>query len=80
VFPTIDDLKKTAIMLLNDVCDDYIKSCSTGGFRAIKHDDHLELLFIISDWNSSVLNYGPEYEKRKILKTRKKKINIINEQ
>jgi hypothetical protein len=81
--PTIDQLKDTAISLLNDVFEfetrDY-EYCSSGGFKATRYDDYLELSFYISEYESSILNGGPEYERRKILKTRKKKINIINKQ
>jgi hypothetical protein len=76
--PTIDELKMTARMLLYNVCDDNCDSSSTGGFKATRYDDHLELEFIISEYDSSMLNSGPIYEIRKKLKTRKKKIDTIN--
>ena len=76
--PTIEELKMTAGMLLYNVCDDNCESSSTGGLKATRHDDYLELEFIISYYDSSMLNRGPIYEKNKKLKTRKKKINTIN--
>lgn len=76
--PTIDELKKSATRLLNDICKEDFDTSSTGGFKVTKYDDHLELEFIISNYDSSVLNYGSEYERKKKLKTRKKKINTIN--
>ena len=76
--PTIEELKMCAIRLLNDVCDDDVETCSTGGFKATRYNDYLELTFMVSDYDSSILNYGDEYERRKKLKTRRNKINIIN--
>jgi len=76
--PSISQLKKTASKLLYDLCDDVFDECSTGGFKVIKYEDHLELLFIIGDCGSSYVNYNtPEYEKLKEQKNRKKKLNII---
>ena len=76
--PTIDELKKIAARLLNDVSKNDYDSCSTGGFKATRYEDHLKLEFIISNYDSSSLNIGPIYERKKKLKTRKKKINTIN--
>ena len=77
--PTIEDLKNSATKMLYDLCESNFDTSSTGGFKVTKHDDYLELEFIIDGYESSILNYGPEYERRKKLKTRKKKINKINE-
>lgn len=75
--PTIDILKRQASDMLNDIYDSDYTTSSTGGFEATKFEDHLELKFIISDWSSYSVNYIPEYNKLKEIKTRKRKLNII---
>jgi hypothetical protein len=70
-------LRSTAKRLLNDVYDSDSSYFATGGFKASKHDDHLELEFIVTNWSSEILNYGKEYEKKRKLKTRNKKLNSI---
>ena len=72
--PTIKDLKKQSKILLEDVCKYDICSSSSGGLKAIKNNDHLELEFVIADYDSSILNTTPEYEK--LLKNKIRKIKI----
>jgi hypothetical protein len=79
ISPDITDLIKNATLLLNDVYDRDVISISTGGFKATKHDDYLELEFIISDWRTEIINYGPEYEKLKKIKLRKRKLRTITQ-
>lgn len=75
--PSVDELKKEAHRMLNDLYDsDYISS-STGGFKVSKFEDHLELQFIISVYSSSFLNLSDDYLKLKEQKTRKKKLKTI---
>ena len=77
--PTEDDLIKSAIKLLNDVYDFNCNYIETGGFRAKKQDDCLELEFIIEESSSLIMNLEtPNYEKLKILRKRKNKLNTIN--
>lgn len=75
--PSVDELKKEAHRMLNDLYDsDYISS-STGGFKVSKFEDHLELQFIISVYSSSFLNLSDDYLKLKEQKIRKKKLKTI---
>lgn len=75
--PSVDELKKEAHRMLNDLYDsDYISS-STGGFKVSKFEDHLELQFIIADYSSSFLNLSDDYLKLKEQKIRKKKLKTI---
>jgi len=75
--PSVDELKKEAKRMLSDVYDNEYISSSTGGFKVTKFEDHLELLFIISDYSSSNLNLTEEYLKLKEKKVRKKKLETI---
>jgi hypothetical protein len=65
--------------LLNDVYNKDAISVTYGGFKATKHDDCLELEFIISSWRTDFMNYGPEYEKLKKIKIRKRKLRTITQ-
>lgn len=77
--PSKLELIKTATGLLNDIYDSDFESSSTGGFKAIKHDDYLELQFTINDISSDPINHdNPKYELLKKQKTRKNKITKIN--
>lgn len=76
--PSVEDLKKQALELLNEICNYDITSSSTGGLKAIKCDDYLELEFIITSFDSIGLNFSLEYERKKQSKIRKNKINKIN--
>lgn len=78
--PTISRLKSSAKKLLEDVYDtktpdDQIYSISSGGFKAIKMNNFLDLEFVLSSFDSEHLNYGNEYE---ILKKNKERVNKIN--
>ena len=89
--PSISQLKEKATELLNEVCDDYgdneyidFASLGSGGFEAIRYEDHLVLEFNISEWSTKILNNGEHYEKMKTIrdkerksKIRKKKIETI---
>ena len=81
--PTIERMKGNVFKLLKDVSDyngeyeDYY-SVSSGGFKATRYEEHLELNFTIEEKESSVLNYGDRYERLKKSKERKCKINKIN--
>lgn len=75
--PTISELRKEAKRLLLEVADSNSTWISTGGFKASKYDDHLELEFVISEWSSELLNYTPQYERLKKTKTRTKKLKTI---
>lgn len=79
--PSIDNMRRTASGLLNDMCKpdvNYGDYSATGGFKVTMRDDYLELEFVLTDEYSSLVNYDePNYEKMKKTKTRKKKINII---
>ena len=84
--PSISELKKEARRLLNEVYDTNSRWISTGGLKAIKNYDSLDLDFVATDWTSEGLNCGPEYEekkkeriKKKELKIRKKKLEKLNE-
>jgi len=79
ISPDINALIENATQLLNDVYNRDVISISTGGFKATKYDDHLELEFILSSWRSEILNYGPEYEKLKKIKLRKRKLRTITQ-
>lgn len=81
--PTIERMKENAVRLLKDISDyngeyEYYYSMSSGGFKATRYDEHLELIFIVEEKCSSVLNYGDRYEKLKKSKERKCKINKIS--
>ena len=73
--PTISELKIEATKLLNDVYNSK-GWIATGGFKATKYHDFLELEFIITDWSSEIINSGEQYEKMKITKEKKKKLKI----
>jgi len=75
--PTSYELKEESIRILNDVYDSDMYSVSTGGLKASKFEDHLELEFIINHSSSQTINYEPIYEKIKKNKNRNKKLNII---
>ena len=75
--PSVDELKKEAKRMLNDIYDNEYTSSSTGGFKVAKFEDHLELQFIISDKSSSLLNLTDDYLKLKEKKVRKKKLETI---
>lgn len=79
--PTIEQLKKTAVELLEYVYDDLnYDTTSTGGFKATRYDDHLGLEFVLSSFDSESINYDePRYEIIKNNKIRKKKINTLHE-
>lgn len=79
--PTINRLKESAKKLLEDVYNydtDDVYYLSSGGFKATKKDNFLELEFVIEDTESDILNYGDEYEKIKKNKERNNKIVNIN--
>lgn len=50
--PTVDEIKDSAIKLLNEVASNKNKtySVATGGFKASKYDKDLELEFTIEDY------------------------------
>ena len=77
--PSISKMKKEASRLLSEVYDSEpdCSSIATGGFKASRYEDSLELEFIITDWTSEILNYGPRYEKKKLIKSREKKLITI---
>ena len=78
--PSIEQLKDSARALLENIydCDEYdIISVSSGGFKACIFDDHLALEFVVTEYSSEDLNFGPSYEKIKNNKSRKNKLNII---
>ena len=78
--PTIDDLRDTAIKLLNDVYDSDVDDygyVATGGLKASKYEDFLELEFILTDSSSEELNFDPDYKKIKLSKLRKKKLEKL---
>jgi len=76
--PSISELKSTAVNLLNKVYDtDCGNSISSGGFKASKFEDYLELEFVIEESSSEILNYGIEYERLKKRKIINKKITEI---
>lgn len=77
--PTEDDLIECATKLLNDVYDFNLIYTETGGFRAKKQNDYLELEFILKQSDSLIMNLDtPNYEKIKMLKERENKLNTIN--
>ena len=77
--PTEDDLIECATKLLNDVYDFNCNYTETGGFRAKKQDDCLELEFILEEESSLIMNLDtPNYGKLKKLKERENKLNTIN--
>ena len=79
--PTIENLRETAIKLLNNVYDSNVDDygyMSTGGLKASKYEDYLELEFILTDYSSESLNFDPDYKKLKLLKNRKKKLQKLN--
>lgn len=78
--PTINELKNQANKMLNEIYNEEDGSWSeTGGFRVTKFEEHLELLFIITDYSSRSLNLEPEYKKLKEQKNRKLKLKKLNE-
>jgi hypothetical protein len=74
--PSICELKKEATRLLNEVYDSNEKWIATGGFKASKYYDFLELEFIVTDWSSYIINHGDRYEKMKKIRKNKKKLKI----
>ena len=76
--PTIEDLKSQASDMLYYICSSMFDSSSSGGLKVTKHEDHLELDFSIGEMCSSILNNGEEYDRLKLLKERRKKIDNIN--
>lgn len=76
--PSVDDLKKEATKLLEELYDSEYTYIKTGGFKVTKYEDHISLEFIITDYSSEMLNCGLKYEKLKKLKIRKRKINTID--
>ena len=82
--PTIEDLRETALKILNDVYDfDSVDSddygyVATGGLKASKYEDFLELEFILTDSSSEEINFEPNYKKLKLSKLRKKKLEKLN--
>jgi hypothetical protein len=74
--PNILELRNIAERLLNEVYDDNGKWIATGGFKASKYHDFLELEFIVTDWSTEILNNGDHYDKMKELKDKKKKLKV----
>jgi hypothetical protein len=79
--PTIDEMKNVVIKLLYSVYidNDDVFAMTSGGFRASKYEDHLELEFILSTISSDAINDGVEYERYKKNKNRIKKLNKIED-
>jgi hypothetical protein len=79
--PTINDMKTVVIQLLNNVYieDDDVFAMTSGGFRASKYEDHLELEFILNTISSDAINDGVKYERYKKNKNRVKKLNKIED-
>jgi len=76
--PKIEELIDTAKDLLNQVYElSYSDTISTGGFKATRFEDYLELEFMVDSYSSEMINYGSEFTKIKKQKTLKKKINTI---
>ena len=74
--PTISELKREATRLLNEVYDDNSDWISTGGFKASKCNDFLELEFVVTDQSSEIINRGDHYEKMKVIRKKKEKLRI----
>ena len=74
--PSISELRDQAEDLLNQVYDTNSRWIATGGFKASKYHDFMELEFVVTDWSSEIINYGPHYEKLKIERKKKKKLKL----
>jgi hypothetical protein len=77
--PKIERMKEKVTEMLYSICDSEADYVESGGFRVIKYDDHLELDFVANSIESSFLNSGLDYEKKKRKKERKNKIKKIGD-
>ena len=78
--PDIREMKKVARKLLVAMAKDGVEfGCwtGTGGFKAIRGYDSLELSFEVDTWTTEGLNYGAKYEAAKLLKDRQLKMKKI---
>jgi hypothetical protein len=78
--PTLNELKETSYKLLLSVSKlDLGDWSETGGFMAVNCGDYLKLMFSVDSVDSIVLNLTDTYDRDKLIKERKNKIEKIDE-